>query len=96
MTKPENLYLLVKILNTYLHYYQTAEVPFVGAEDVNNLLGFIKETIDEMEDQGPAKESLKFLENTKKAIREKAETIPKMADIQIWSDYRIRRLTTKL
>lgn len=50
MTKPENLYLLVKILNTYLHYYQTADVPFVAAEDVNNLLGFIKETIDEMED----------------------------------------------
>jgi vacuolar protein sorting-associated protein 35 len=26
MTKPENLYLLVKILNTYLHFYQCAEV----------------------------------------------------------------------
>ena len=81
MTKPENLYLLVKILNTYLHYYQTAEVEFVSAVDINNLLSFIKETIDEMEDQGPAKESLKFLENTKLAIKEKSETVPKMANI---------------
>ena len=83
MTKPENLYLLVKILNTYLHFYQNAEVQFVGAQDINNLIGFIKETIDEMEDQGPAQESLKFLENTKQAVREKCETIPKMADIQV-------------
>ena len=83
MNKPENLYLLVKILNTYLYYYQTAEIQFVTAADINNLLSFIKETVDEMEDQGPAAESLKFLENTKQAIREKAETIPKMADIQV-------------
>lgn len=29
MTKPENLYLLVKILNTYLYFFQHAEGTFV-------------------------------------------------------------------
>lgn len=51
------------------------------------MLSFIKETVDEMEDQGPAESSLKFLENTKAAIREKGgeggNGNPKMADITI-------------
>ena len=42
-----------------------------------------------MEDQGPAESSLKFLENTKAAIREKGgeggNGNPKMADITIWA-----------
>jgi len=71
MTKPENLYLLVKILNAYLYFYQHQENNFVNAQDINDLLSFIKETIDEMEDRGPAGPSLKFLENTKKAVRAK-------------------------
>lgn len=50
MTKPENLYLLVKILNAYLYFYQHTENNFVTAQDINDLLSFIKETIDEMED----------------------------------------------
>ena len=87
MTKPENLYLLVKILNAYLYFYQHQEGSFVSAQDINDLLSFIKETIDEMEDQGPAESSLKFLENTKTAIREKGGEggtgNPKMADITI-------------
>lgn len=29
MTKPENLYLLVKILNSYLYFYQHTENNFV-------------------------------------------------------------------
>ena len=74
MTKPENLYLLVKILNSYLYFYQHHENNFVNAQDINDLLSFIKETVDEMEDQGPAGPSLKFLENTKLAVREKGST----------------------
>ena len=50
MTKPENLYLLVKILNAYLYFYNHQENNFINAQDVNDLLSFIKETIDEMED----------------------------------------------
>ena len=71
MTKPENLYLLVKILNSYLFFYGSKENTFVEAQDINDLLSFIKETIDEMEGTDKAKESLQFLENTKQAIREK-------------------------
>ena len=90
MTKPENLYLLVKILNAYLFFYQygpTQGTEFVSAADINNLLSFIRETIDEMEDRGPAAQSLQFLENTKQAVREKGgangANNPKMADISI-------------
>lgn len=49
MAKSENFYLLVKILNDYV-YYLTIEAEFVEVSDVNDLLSFIKETIDEMED----------------------------------------------
>lgn len=31
MTKPENLYLLVKILNAYLYFYQHQEGSFINA-----------------------------------------------------------------
>ena len=48
MTKPENLYLLVKILNAYLFFYNGPENNFVSAQDINDLLSFIKETIDEI------------------------------------------------
>ena len=58
MTKPENLYLLVKILNSYLYFFQQSENNFVQAQDINDLLSFIRETIDEMEDRGPAAASL--------------------------------------
>ena len=85
MTKPENLYLLVKILNAYLFFYNLSENTFVQAQDINDLLSFIKETIDEMEDQGPAEPSLKFLENTKLAVAEKGgdggAANPKMAEL---------------
>ena len=87
MTKPENLYLLVKILNAYLFFYNGPENNFVSAQDINDLLSFIKETIDEMDDRGPAEASLKFLENTKMAVRVKGGAggsgNPKMADITI-------------
>lgn len=72
MAKPENLYLLVKILNTYLYFY-TVGSEFMTASDVNDLLSFIKETVDELEDINQAKTSLKALESTKDAIRAKAK-----------------------
>jgi len=59
----------------------------VQAQDINDLLSFIRETIEEMEDRGPAAASLQFLENTKQAIREKGGSDgsgnPKMAQITI-------------
>ena len=54
----------------------------MSAQDINDLLSFIKETIDEMEDRGPAAASLQFLENTKQAVREKSNQ-PKMSEILI-------------
>ena len=76
--KPENLYLLVKILNTYLFFYQQ-DAEFINAADVNNLLSFIKETVDEMDDKSAAESSLKMLANTKEAVRVKSETLPRFA-----------------
>ena len=72
MTKPENLYLLVKLLNTYVYYF-SINAEFMNASDINDLLNFIKDTVDEMEDRSPAESSLKFLENSKAAIKVKAE-----------------------
>jgi hypothetical protein len=48
------------------------------AEDINNLIDFIKEHIDGLEDKNAAKDGLKYFENTKKAIRFKAETNQRM------------------
>mmetsp|Transcript_36506 Transcript_36506/g.26581 ORF Transcript_36506/g.26581 Transcript_36506/m.26581 type:complete len:83 (+) Transcript_36506:2181-2429(+) len=70
MTKPENLYLLVNILNKYVYFYYM-EYDFMTAQDINDLISFIKETVDEMEDQEPAKSSIIQLENTKLAIKGK-------------------------
>lgn len=80
-SKPENLYVLVQILNTYVYYYQI-EADFMRVSDVNDLLHFIKETVDEMDDKKKAQEGLKFLENTKLAIQIKAQSNPRMAEIK--------------
>jgi len=53
------------------------------AEDINNLIDFIKEHIDGLEDRDAAKEGLKYFENTKKAIRLKAETNGRLKQIKI-------------
>ena len=82
MTKPENLYLLVKLLNTYVYFF-SVDAEFMTSQDINDLLRFIKDTIDEMEDQGPAQSSLKFFENTKAAIRVKVETNSKFSQILV-------------
>jgi len=47
-------------------------------EDINNLLSFIKETVDDMDDKTPAKASLVYLQNTKEAIRTKAVSNKRM------------------
>ena len=40
-SKPENLYVIVQILNTYVYYYQI-ESEFMQAQDISDLLSFIK------------------------------------------------------
>ena len=64
MSSSKNLYLCVELLNKYLFFY-IYEAPFMTAEDINNLLEFIKEHVDGLEDKESAKDGLKYLENTK-------------------------------
>jgi hypothetical protein len=64
MSSSKNLYLCVELLNKYLFFY-VYEAPFMTAEDINNLLEFIKEHVDGLEDKESAKDGLKYLENTK-------------------------------
>mmetsp|Transcript_21353 Transcript_21353/g.33035 ORF Transcript_21353/g.33035 Transcript_21353/m.33035 type:complete len:98 (+) Transcript_21353:2134-2427(+) len=81
MSSSKNLYLCVDLLNQYLYYF-LYECPFMTAEDVSNTLEFIKEHVDGLEDKDQAKEGLKYLENTKKAIAFKATTIERMKMIK--------------
>jgi len=82
MSSAKNLYLCVDLLNKYLYFY-IYEATFMTHEDINNLLDFIKEHVDGLEDKDAAKDGLKYLENTKKAIRFKAETNERLKLIKI-------------
>lgn len=57
------------------------------AEDINNLMDFIKEHVDGLEDRDSAKDGLKFFENTKKSIAVKAETNERLKMIKIDWEY---------
>ena len=80
-SKPENLYVLVQILNTYVYYFQT-ESEFMTSTDINDLFHFIKEIVDEIDDKSKAADGLKFLQNTKDAIAIKAQTNTRMAELK--------------
>merc|ERR1719263_1185685 len=82
MTSAKNLTLAVDLLNKYLYYY-IYEATFMTAEDVNNLIDFIKEHIDGLEDRDAAKEGMTYWENTKKSVRLKAETNERMKMIKV-------------
>ena len=82
MTSAKNLYLCVDLLNKYLYYY-IYEASFMTAEDVNNVIDFIKEHVDGLEDREAAKAGLKYFENTKKAIKFKAETNERLKALKV-------------
>jgi hypothetical protein len=82
MSSAKNLYLCVELLNKYLYYF-TTEASFMTAEDVNNMLDFVRDQVEGLEDREAAKEGLVYLENTKKAIRLKAETNPRLQQIKL-------------
>ena len=73
MTSAKNLYLCVDLLNKYLYYY-IYESTFMTADDINNLIDFIKDQIEGLEDKEAAESGLKYFENTKKSIKFKSET----------------------
>ena len=81
MTQGKNLYLFAHILNKFLYFY-SIDAEFVSlkhnnlintlqisADDVNNLIDLIKEHIDQAQSDDQMKEALKYLKNTKEAIR---------------------------
>jgi len=82
MSSAKNLYLCVDLLNKYLFFY-IYEATFMTHEDINNLIDFIKEHIDGLEDKDAAAEGLKYFENTKKAIALKAETNERLKQIKL-------------
>lgn len=82
MSSAKNLYLCVDLLNKYLFFY-IYEATFMTHEDINNLIDFIKEHIDGLEDKDAAGDGLKYFENTKKAIALKAETNERLKLINI-------------
>lgn len=82
MSSAKNLHLCVELLNKYV-YFHVYEAPFMTAEDINNLLEFIKEHVDGLEDRDSAKDGLVYLENTKKAIRLKALTNERFKSIKV-------------
>ena len=53
------------------------------AEDINNLIDFIKEHVQGLEDKESAKDGLAYFENTKKSIRFKADTNERLKMIKI-------------
>ena len=81
MTSAKNLYLCVELLNKYLYYY-IYEATFMTADDVNNMIDFINEQVQGLEDRDAAKEGLVYFENTKKAIKLKAETNDRLKAIK--------------
>lgn len=82
MSSAKNLYLCVDLLNKYLFFY-IYEATFMTHEDINNLIDFIKEHIDGLEDKDAAGDGMKYFENTKKAIALKAETNERLKLINI-------------
>jgi len=82
MTSAKNLYLCVDLLNKYLYYY-IYESPFMTAEDINNLIDFINDQIQGLEDKEAASVGLKYFENTKKSIKFKSDTNERLKMIKI-------------
>jgi hypothetical protein len=82
MTSAKNLYLCVDLLNKYLYFY-IYESSFMTHEDINNLIDFIKDQIDGLEDKESASQGLQYFENTKKSIKFKSETNERLKMIKI-------------
>jgi hypothetical protein len=82
MTSAKNLYLCVDLLNKYLYFY-IYESSFMTHEDINNLIDFIKDQIDGLEDKESAAQGLQYFENTKKSIKFKSETNERLKMIKI-------------
>lgn len=95
MNQAKNLYLFAIILNKFLYYY-SIDAEFVSftlflillqisADDINNLIDLIKEHIDHIEGgaEDQIKDAMKFLQNTKIAIKNRQDEQPKYKALNI-------------
>lgn len=72
MKDPENLYLLVNILNKYVYFY-TADRSMIKQADITKLVDLIKENISQIRANGQnekAKKAINFFENTLNALKQ--------------------------
>ena len=78
MKDAENLRLLVSILNKYIYFFM-ADIEQITAGDINKLIELIKENVKQISEDGKterAKNSVKFFNNTIKALKLKAKENP--------------------
>jgi hypothetical protein len=71
MKDPENLYLLVGILNKYIYFY-TIDQTMIDREDILKLIKLIKENMNQIKAEGKTekcRKSFKFFENTVDALK---------------------------
>jgi hypothetical protein len=78
MKDPENLSLLVAILNKYIYFLMT-DVESVTIAQINKLIDLIKENINQINVDGKrekAKAGIKYFENTIEAVKLKITDNP--------------------
>ena len=66
MKDPENLNLLVSILNKYIYFYMS-DISLIPRADIDKLIDLIKENISQIKAEGKTekcKKSIKYFENT--------------------------------
>lgn len=77
MKDPENLSLLVNILNKYIFF--VADIEQITAGDINKLVELIKENIKQINEEGKverARSAIKYFNNTIKALEYKMKENP--------------------
>lgn len=75
MKDPENLILLVRILNKYIYFHSTG-LEQITQGDVDKLIDLIKENIEQIKANGKverAKPAMKYFDNTITAMENKAK-----------------------
>ena len=75
MSNPENLILLVKILNKYIYFY-TKRIDWISVAEINKLVELIKEHISTIRNEGKtssASDGMKYFETTLASIQQKKE-----------------------
>ncbi len=78
MKDPENLSLLVKILNKYIYFFMSG-IEQITAGDINKLIELIRENIKQITEDGKrdrAKSAIKVFENTIAAVNVKKVANP--------------------